>query len=64
MFQIFHADDPKFAFDINGPPILDRLVPGVAQYFPGTSADEYILGVKAYIELFNIVASSFAGSHV
>ena len=60
MFRIFHVNDPKYAFDINGPAVLDRLVPGVDQYFPGQNASEYILGVKAYIELFNIIAASFA----
>jgi hypothetical protein len=60
IFRIFHMDDPKYAFDINGPAVLDRLVPGVGQYFPGRNASEYILGVKAYIELFNVLACSFA----
>jgi hypothetical protein len=58
-FRIFHGDDPKYSFDIYGPAVLDRLVPGVALYFPGKTASEYILGVKAYIVLFNAIASSF-----
>jgi hypothetical protein len=62
MFRIFHVDDAKYTFDIDGPAVLDRLVPGVAQYFPGKHASEYVLGIKAYIELFNIIAASFADS--
>jgi hypothetical protein len=64
MFRMFHANDPKYTFDINGPAVLDRLVPGVAQYFPGANASEYILGVKAYIELFNAIGSSFGARRI
>jgi hypothetical protein len=59
IFRIFCSDDPGYAFDMLGAGVLDRLVPGVGQYFPSTSVSEYILGVKAHIELFNLIASSF-----
>ncbi|MBR1201850.1 MULTISPECIES: hypothetical protein [unclassified Bradyrhizobium] len=57
-FRIYHKDDVEYVFETEGVAVLDRLVPGVAQYFPGENATEYILGVKAQIELFSTIACS------
>jgi hypothetical protein len=59
MFRIFHVNDPKCVFDIKGTAVFDRLVPGFAVYGRCEDASEYVLGVRAYIELFNVIAGSF-----
>lgn len=64
IFRIFHKDDPKFAFHTEGADVLDRLVPGVADYGRGGEASDYVLGISALIELFNVIARSFGGSPV
>jgi hypothetical protein len=58
-FRIFHADEPKYAFDAEGPAVLGRLVPGADEYGRFGNDREYILGVKAQIELFNVIAGTF-----
>jgi hypothetical protein len=58
-FRIFHVDQPKYAFDTEGHAVLDRLVPGIAMYARWGNDLEYILGVRAFIELFNVIAGSF-----
>ena len=52
VFRIYHADDPKLAFGA-----LQHLVPGFFLYRHGQAASEWVLGIKAYLELFNIIAS-------
>jgi len=58
-FRIFHVDEPKFALDVEGADgLLNRLVPGVATYEGCRNDREYVLGVRAQVELFNLVAGT------
>jgi hypothetical protein len=58
-FRIFHVDEPKFALDVEGAVgLLDRLVPGVQTYEGCSNDREYVLGVRALVELFNVVAGT------
>lgn len=58
-FRIFHVDERKFALDVEGAAgLLDRLVPGVATYEGCSNDREYVLGVRALVELFNVVAGT------
>ncbi|WP_312017397.1 hypothetical protein [Bradyrhizobium sp. AUGA SZCCT0431] len=58
-FRIFHVDEPKFALDVEGADgLLGRLVPGVATYEGCSNDREYVLGVRALVELFNVVAGT------
>jgi hypothetical protein len=60
IFQIFHVDDPKFVFDIRvAAAVFDRFVPGFAGYARCADASDYVLGIRAHIELFNVIAGSF-----
>jgi hypothetical protein len=59
-FRIFHVDEPKYAFDAEGAEVLGRLVPGAAMYQWWGNDSEYILGVRALVELFNVIAGTFA----
>ncbi|QOZ23291.1 hypothetical protein [Bradyrhizobium sp. CCBAU 51753] len=60
-FRIYNARQPKYVFDLWSS-VMDRLVPGVERYSPGRTVDQYLLGVKAYIGLFNLIAESLASS--
>lgn len=57
-FRIFHVDEPEFAYENEGDAVLDRLVPGVRLYSGAANDREYILAVRAFTELFNIIAIS------
>jgi len=59
IFSIFHVEEPSYAFDIG---VFDRIIPGVYRYEYGESPISWVLGVRAHIELFDIVASSFDGA--
>jgi hypothetical protein len=59
MFRIFHTDDPKFAFELGGNEPFDQLVYGSRLYGGGGDASDFVLGVRANIELFNVIAASF-----
>jgi hypothetical protein len=61
IFRIFHIDDPKYDFSITHADIFDRLVPGCAEYARCRNASDYVLGIRAYIELFDVIAGSFEG---
>ena len=58
-FQIFHVNEPKYALDIEGDSRTGRLVSGMYTYGGGGSDLEYVLGVRALIELFNVIAGTF-----
>jgi hypothetical protein len=62
MFRIFHADDPKFAFELRGDEPFDQLVYGSRVYGGGGDSSEFVLGVRANIELFDVIAASFVAS--
>jgi hypothetical protein len=59
-FRVFHVDEPKYALDIEGAAVLGRLVPGADMYARCGSDLEYVLGVRALIELFNVIAGTLA----
>jgi hypothetical protein len=60
-FRIFHVDEPKFALDVEGAgALLDRLVPQAGTYQRCSNDRDYILGVRALVELFNVIAGTLA----
>lgn len=63
-FRIFHVREPKYAFETEGAAVLDRLVPGAYLYERWGSDLEYVLGIRALIELFNVVAGTFEAALV
>lgn len=62
LFRIFHADDPAFAFELGGNEPFDELIYGSRLYGGGGEASEFVLGVRANIELFDVIAASFEAS--
>lgn len=62
IFRIFHADDPNFAFELGGNEPFDQLVYGSRLYGGGGDASGFVLGVRANIELFDVIAASFGTS--
>ena len=52
-------DDPKYVFEKVGAAVLVRLAPGFVVYGRCNDASDYVLGIRAHIELFDVVASSF-----
>ncbi|MDA9439827.1 hypothetical protein XH98_11940 [Bradyrhizobium sp. CCBAU 51745] len=58
IFKIYCENDPKFAFEITNLETLDRLVPGVIEYKRVFESDDLLLGGKALIELFDVIAES------
>lgn len=60
-FRIFHVNEPKYALDVEGvTTLLDRLVPGMYIYQGCSSDRDYVLSVRAQVELFNVIAASLA----
>jgi hypothetical protein len=59
-FRIFHGDDPKYVFSITHADVFDRLVAGCVEYSRCRDASDYVLGIRAYIELFDVIAVSIA----
>ncbi|MBR1123026.1 hypothetical protein JQ628_15980 [Bradyrhizobium lablabi] len=57
-FHIHHVDEPKFALDVEGPHVLERFVPGAASYDYCSSDRDYVLGLRALIELFDVIAAT------
>jgi hypothetical protein len=62
IFRIFHADDLKFAFELGGSEPFDQLVYGSRLYGGGGDDSDFVLGVRANIELFDVIAASFGAS--
>jgi len=62
MFRIFHADDPTFAFELGGNEPFDQLVYGSRLYGGGGEAIAFVLGIRANIELFDVIAESLDAS--
>lgn len=62
IFRILHAEDPKFLFELSGNEPFDRLVYGSRLYGGGGDASDFVLGVRANIELFDVIAASFGTS--
>ncbi|CAL77635.1 hypothetical protein BRADO3871 [Bradyrhizobium sp. ORS 278] len=61
-FKIFHADERDFVYDLQGGLSLERLVPGFDEYARCRDAAGYVLGIRAHIELFNVIAGSLSCS--
>lgn len=59
VFRIFHEDDPEFAFEMTGSAPFERLVYGSWLYSACATPSDHILGIRAYIELFDVIAASF-----
>jgi len=64
IFRIFHVDDPKYVFSIMHVAVFDRLVPGFDVYAHCRDASDYVLAIRAYIELFNVIAGSFSSRRI
>lgn len=62
MFRIFHADDPGFAFELGGNEPFDQLIYGSRLYGGGGDASQFVLGIRANIELFDVIAMSLEAS--
>lgn len=58
-FRIVHVREPKYAFETEGAAVLGRLVPGADLYARWGSDLEYVLGIRALVELFNVLAGTF-----
>lgn len=61
-YRIYHSEDPKLVFDIVGDAIFQQIVPGSVLYRRGEAADQWVFGIKAYLELFDVLAASFGKS--
>lgn len=59
IFRIFHEDDPEFAFEMTGNAPFERLVYGSWLYSACATPSDHVLGIRAYIELFDVIAASF-----
>jgi len=59
LFRIFHMDDPKYVFEMAGAAVLHRLIPGFVVYGRCNDASDYVLGIRAHVELFDVIAGSF-----
>lgn len=58
-YQIYHSDDKKVVFDITGDAVFQHMIPGSFLYRHGRSPSEWVLGIRAYLELFDVIARSF-----
>lgn len=58
IFRIFHEDDPEFAFEMTGNAPFERLVYGSWLYSACATPSDHVLGIRAYIELFDVIAAS------
>ena len=61
-FRIFHVDDPKYVFAMMHAAVsvvFDRLLPGSDIYAHCRDAGDYVLGIRAFVELFDAIAHSF-----
>ncbi|WP_025038154.1 hypothetical protein [Bradyrhizobium sp. DOA9] len=62
MFWISHADDPAFVFELGGNEPFNQLVDGSRLYGGGGDARDFVLGIRANIELFDVIAVSLESS--
>ena len=62
VFRIFHEDDPEYVFEMEGNEAFNRIIYGSRSYSAYVDPDECILGIRAYIELFDVIAGSFEAS--
>lgn len=59
IFRIFHEDDQEFAFEMTGNAPFEQLIYGSWLYSACTTPNDHVLGIRAYIELFDVIAESF-----
>ncbi|MCG2641967.1 hypothetical protein XI06_33510 [Bradyrhizobium sp. CCBAU 11434] len=62
VFRILHESDSECVFEMGGNEAFDRLIYGSRLYWASVDPDECILGIRAYIELFDVIAASFGAS--
>lgn len=56
IFRIFHEDDPEFAFQMEW---FEPLIYGSWLYSACATPRDHVLCIRAYIELFDVIAASF-----
>jgi hypothetical protein len=61
VFRIFHEDDPEFAFEMTGSGPFEFLIYGSWLYSACATPRDEVLGIRACIELFDVIAASFEG---
>ena len=61
VFRIFHEDDPEFAFEMTNRAPFEQLIYGSWLYSACETPSDYVLCIRAYIELFDVIAASFGG---
>ncbi|TQF37512.1 hypothetical protein UNPF46_19170 [Bradyrhizobium sp. UNPF46] len=59
VFRIYHESDPECLFKMEGIDAFDRLIYGSRWYSAGSDPHDSVLGIRAYIELFDVIAASF-----
>lgn len=62
VFRIFHEDDPEFAFEMTNRAPFEHLIYGSWLYSACDTPREYVLEIRAYIELFDVIAASFGNA--
>jgi hypothetical protein len=62
IFRIFYQDDPEFAFEMTGSAPFEQLIYGSWLYSACSTPRDHVLGIRAYIELFDVIAASFETS--
>lgn len=62
VFRIFHEGDRECIFQMGGNEAFDRLIYGSRLYWAYADPDECVLGIRAYVELFDVIAASFGTS--
>jgi hypothetical protein len=62
MFRISHADDPAFVFELGGNEPFNQFVDGSRLYGGEGDASGFVLGIRANIELFDVIAASLESS--
>jgi hypothetical protein len=58
VFRIFHEDDPEFAFEMTNRAPFEQLIYGSWLYSARETPGDYVLCIRAYIELFDVIAAS------
>ena len=53
--NVFHKSEPKFVFEAT---LLDKIVPGFWRYGVCESRASHVLGIMAYVEMFDVLADT------
>lgn len=54
--SVFHKDEPRFVFNLA---LFERIIPGFDRYFYSETASSHVLGMRAHVELFDVLTKSF-----